>query len=109
MIYETTQFHSLTTHTMWKIRRARYTTHRQSLKNYYYALMNYDHHTHRLSLTQVAPGHVNEILAMDMERVKPENPELKKILMYLFSNGLMFFQFNICLLHFKLYIFILEM
>ena len=78
MIYETTQFHSLTTHTMWKIRRARYTTHRQSLKNYYYALMNYDYHTHRLSLTQVAPGHVNEILAMDMERVKPENPELKK-------------------------------
>ena len=52
-------------------------THRQSLKNYY-KLINYNHHTHRLFLTQVAPGHVSEILAIDMEGVKPENPELKK-------------------------------
>ena len=89
MIYETTQFHSLTTHTMWKIRRARYTTHRQSLKNYYYQLMNYDHHAHRLSFTQVAPGHVSEILAMNMERVKSENPELKKDISI--SNELIFF------------------
>ena len=53
-------------------------THRQSLKNLY-ELISYDHHAHRLSLTQVAPGHVSEILAMNMERIKSENPNLKKI------------------------------
>ena len=41
--------------------------------------MNYSHHAHRLSLTQVAPGHVSEILVMNMERIKSENPNLKKI------------------------------
>ena len=60
-------------------------TNRQSLKNYY-KLINYDHYAHRLSLIQVAPGHVKEILAMDMERIKSENPKLKKILMRLFCN-----------------------
>ena len=50
-------------------------THRQSLTNYY--KIN-DHRTHCLSLTQVAPGHVSEVLAINTERVKPENPNLKK-------------------------------
>ncbi|CAD1474351.1 unnamed protein product, partial [Heterotrigona itama] len=36
-----------------------------------------DHHAHCLSLTQVAPGHVSDVLVMNTERVKPENPELK--------------------------------
>ena len=47
-------------------------------------LINYGHHTHCLSLTQVTPGHVSEIVAMDMEGVKPENPELKKYYKYIF-------------------------
>ena len=42
--------------------------------------MNYGHHAHCLSPTQVAPGHVSEILAMNMEGVKPENPDLKKMI-----------------------------
>ena len=49
-------------------------THRQSLKSYY---IKYDHRAQCLSPIQVAPGHVNEILTMGTERVKPENPELK--------------------------------
>ena len=61
---------------MWKLHRARYTNHRQLLKNCY-KLINYNHRAHCLSLTQVAPGHVSEILAINTERVKPENPELK--------------------------------
>ena len=56
-----------------------------------YKFINYDHHIHRLSLTQVAPGHVSEILAMDTERVKPGNPELKKWVKYFVSNELIFF------------------
>ena len=51
-------------------------THCQLLKNYY-KLINYDHYAHRLSLVHVAPGHVNKVLAIDTERIKPENPELK--------------------------------
>ena len=48
---------------------------RQSLTNHY--KIN-GHRTHCLSLTQVAPEHVSEILAMNTEGVKSENPELKK-------------------------------
>ena len=58
-------------------------TYRQSLKNLY-EFINYDHHAHRLSLTQVAPGHVSEILATSMERIKSENPELKELLTFSF-------------------------
>ena len=58
---------------MWKLRRARYTNYRQSLINYW---IN-GHRAHRLSFTQVASGHVNEILAMVTEGIKPENPELE--------------------------------
>ena len=54
-------------------------THCQSLKNFY-KLINYDHHAHCLSLIQVAPGHVSEILTMGTERIKSENPKLKNIL-----------------------------
>ena len=36
------------------------------------------HRAQCLSPTQVAPGHVSEILTMNTEWVKPENPELKK-------------------------------
>ena len=45
-------------------------THRQWLRNYYRAQC--------LSLIQVAPGHVNEVLTIGTERVKPENPDLKR-------------------------------
>ena len=62
--------------------------HRQSLKNLY-KLMNYHHHIHCLSLIQVAPGHVNEILATNMEGIKSENPELENVNIIKFvSNGL---------------------
>lgn len=38
--------------------------------------MNYDR-AHCLLYTQVTPGHVNELLAMNTEEIEPENPELK--------------------------------
>ena len=89
IINKTTQFHSLIIHTQCRKYVVHDTLmHRQSLKNCY-KLMNYDHRTHRLSLTQVAPGHVSEILAIDTERIKSENPELKKDISI--SNELIFF------------------
>ena len=49
-------------------------------------------------------GNVNEILAMNMEGIKSENPELKKVInifiLKLFYNGLIFV--NIVLSHFIL-------
>lgn len=42
------------------------------------------HHTHRLFLNRASSGHMNEIMAMNMER-KSKNPELKKYTA-LFSN-----------------------
>ena len=66
-------------------------THRQSLK-YCYKLINYCHRIHCVSLTQVTPGHVSEILAMNTERIKSENPELKRYY-YFVSNGLIVFHF----------------
>ena len=84
MMYETTQFHSLIMHTQCGKYVVHDTlTHHRSLKNCY-KLINYAHHAHRLSLTQVAPGHVSEILATNMEGIKSENPELKRALVYLF-------------------------
>ena len=65
---------------MWKIRRARYTN-ASSVAEKLLETYKLDRHTHCLSLIQEAPGHVSEILAMNMEGVKPENPELKKVLM----------------------------
>ena len=62
--------------------------HRQSLRNCY-KLINYSHRAHRLSLTQVAPEHVSEILAINTERIKSENPQLKKSISA--SNGLTFY------------------
>ena len=69
------------THTLWKIRRARYANASPVAEK---LLQTYklDHHAHCLSLTQVAPEHVSEILATNMEGVKPENPELKEILIF---------------------------
>ena len=52
-------------------------TRRQSLRNFC-NIINY-HRAQCLSPTQVAPGHVNEILTVDTEKVKPENPELKRL------------------------------
>jgi len=43
---------------------------------------------------------VNEFLTVNMERVKPENPELKRLLINS-SNGLIFFVFA---LYFKLFV-----
>ena len=62
---------------MWKIRRARYTN-ASSVAEKLLETYKLDRHTHCLSLTQEAPGHVSEILAMNMEGVKPENPALKR-------------------------------
>ena len=62
---------------MRKIRRARYAnTLCQSLR-IFYKTTNCGHRAQCLSPTQVAPGHVSEILTMNTEGVKPENPELK--------------------------------
>ena len=62
---------------MWKIRRARYTnTSSVAEKLLHYLILN--HRARYLSPIQVAPGHVNEILTMSTERVKSENPDLKK-------------------------------
>ena len=76
---------------MWKVRRARYTNASSVAKKF---VLTYElgHHTHCLSFTQVAPGHVNEFLAMNTEGVKSENPELKKVLVSIsnVSNGLIF-------------------
>ena len=73
---ETTQFHSLTKHTQCGKYIVHDTlTHRQSLRNCYELK---GHHAYRLSPAQVAPGHVSEILAIGMERVKSENPELRR-------------------------------
>ncbi|CAD1476057.1 unnamed protein product, partial [Heterotrigona itama] len=75
---ETTQFYILTTHThMQKIRRARYAN-TLSVAEIIYKITSYGHHAQCLSPTQVAPGHVSEILTMNTERVKPENPEPKR-------------------------------
>ena len=65
------------TYTMWKLRRARYTNASPVAKKF---VLTYElgHHTHCLSLTQVTPGHVSEFLAVNTERVKSENPELKR-------------------------------
>ncbi|CAD1473940.1 unnamed protein product, partial [Heterotrigona itama] len=52
---------------MWTIRRARYAN-ASSVAYEVIKLMNYGHHAHCLSLIQVAPRHVNEVLAMNMER-----------------------------------------
>lgn len=41
--------------------------------------MNYGHHAHCLFLIQVAPEHVNKILATNMKGIKSENPELENI------------------------------
>ena len=67
------QFHSLTIHTRTcgKYIVHDTLTHSQSLRNYY--KIN-SHRARCLSLTQVAPGHVSDVLAMNTERVKPENP-----------------------------------
>ena len=62
---------------MWKLRRARYAN-ASSVAKKLLSLINYDHHAYCLSPIQITPGYVNEILAIDMERVKPENPELKR-------------------------------
>ena len=77
-IIETTQFHILTTHTCGKYVVHDTLPHCQSLK-FFYKITNYGHRAQCLSPTQVAPGHVSEILTtMNTEGVKPENPELKK-------------------------------
>lgn len=34
--------------------------------------------------TQVTPGHVNELLAMNTEEVEPENPKLKLISVFMY-------------------------
>lgn len=68
------------------------TTHQRivsRVKNFH-QLMNQGHHAHRLSPTQAAPGHVSGVLAMGMEKVKPENPELRSKYQYFLSNGLFF-------------------
>ena len=64
---------------MWKIRRARYTNAWSvAEKLLHYLILG--HRAQCLSPIQVAPGHVNEILTMGTERVKPENPDLKRSL-----------------------------
>ena len=76
---ETTQFHILNTHTHAKIRRARYANTLSVAEKFFYIITNYyGHRAQCLSPIQVAPGHVNEILTMNTEGVKSENPELKK-------------------------------
>ena len=77
------QFHSLITHTH-NVENTSCTI-TNSLSVAGLILINYGHHTHCLSLTQVTPGHVSEIVAMDMEGVKSENPELKRYYKYIFS------------------------
>ena len=62
---------------MRKIRRARYAN-TLSVAFIFYKITIYGHRAQCLSPTQVAPGHVSEILTMNTEGVKPENPELKK-------------------------------
>ena len=74
---KTTQFHILTTHTCEKYIVHETLTHCQSLR-IFHEITNYGHHAQCLSPTQVAPGHVSEILTMSTEGVKPENPKLKK-------------------------------
>ena len=68
---------------MRKMRRVRCTNASSVAEKLLNLCHHYSHHTHCLSLTQVTPGHVNEVLAMNVERVKPENPELKRGLIYL--------------------------
>ena len=63
---------------MRKIRRARYANTLSVAEKFFYKITNYGHRVQYLSPTQVAPGHVSEILTMNTEGVKPENPELKK-------------------------------
>ena len=41
-------------------------------------ITNYGHRAQCLSPTQLAPGHINELLTMNTEGVKPEDSELKK-------------------------------
>ena len=75
---ETTQFHILTTHTCGKYVVHDTLTHTVSRREIFYKIANYGHRAQYLSSTQVAPGHVSEILTMNTEEVKSENPELKK-------------------------------
>ena len=76
---KTTEFHILITHIhMRKIRRARYANTWSVAKTFFsYKTTNYGHRAQCLSPTQVAPGHVSEILTMITEKIKPENLELK--------------------------------
>ena len=60
---------------MWKYVVHDTLTHRQSLRNF---CINYSHRAECLFPIQVTPGHVNEILTMDTERIKSENPDLKR-------------------------------
>ena len=62
---------------MRKIRRARYANTLSVAEKSFIKLQS-GHRAQCLSPTQVAPGHVSEILTMNTEGVKPENPELKK-------------------------------
>ena len=72
----------------------------------FYKITNYGHHAQCLSPTQVAPGHVSEILTMNTEGVKPENPELRKMIslcnLYLTDYCIILFQTLITLLFQKL-------
>ena len=63
---------------MQKIRRVRYANTLSVAEKFFYKITNYGHRAQSLSPTQVAPEHVIEILTINTEGVKPENPELKK-------------------------------
>ena len=63
---------------MRKIRRARYANTLSVAEKFFIKLQTISHRAQCLSPTQVAPGHVSEILTMNTEGIKPENPELKK-------------------------------
>ena len=62
---------------MWKVRRARYANISSVAVKLHIKFINYGHHARCLSPIQIAPRHMNEILAMNMEEVKPGNPKLK--------------------------------
>ena len=75
---KTAQYHCLTTHrhTQTHTQCRKYVVHHcQSLKNF---CINYGHRAQYLSAIQVAPEHVNEILTMGTERVKSEDPDLRR-------------------------------
>ena len=50
-----------------------------SRQEIFYKITNYSHRAQCLSPTQVAPGHVSEILTLNTGGVKPENPDLKNV------------------------------